>query len=200
MKFKGQQPAEVYRHHFFEGRRYRAFADPARKQAFGTAKASRWSMGWFTDGKEKKGEQNAFCSFCRKNYREVGPLVAGPSSVFICTSCVHLCHAIIQQEQARRQGKVRAFLVPGSTYRFTTTAGTWVGIVRARLEHPHEHWVQVEAVSVNDNACSEPTWINLLQAYAVSEVAGADTSEVSQAPSTPASTDFRIIDKRGTLG
>jgi hypothetical protein len=157
-------------------------------------------MGWFTDRNEKKQERDAFCSFCRKSYRDVGPLVEGPISVYICMSCVHLCHAIIQQEQARREGKIRAFLVAGATYRFTMATGTWVGIVRARLEPPHEHWVQVEVVRANDSACSEPTWINLLQAHTVSEVAGGETSEASPAPSTPATTDFRIIDKRGSLG
>ena len=157
-------------------------------------------MGWFTDRNEKQKERDAFCSFCRRNYREVGPLVEGPNSVLICTSCVHLCHAVLQQEQARRQGKIRAFLAAGATYRFTTETGTWVGIVRARLEHPHEHWVQVEAVSANDTAGSEPTWINLLHAHTVSEVAGAETSEVSPAPSTPATTDLRIVNKRGSLG
>ena len=28
--------------------------------------------------------RNAFCSFCRKSFRDVGPLVEGPADVFIC--------------------------------------------------------------------------------------------------------------------
>jgi len=159
-----------------------------------------WFTGWFQDRNEKKKEQTAFCSFCRRDYRDVGPLVEGPNGVLICASCVQVCGGILQQEQARRGGKIRAFLVAGATYRFTTDTGSWVGIVRARLEHPHEHWIQVEAASANDTVCSEPTWINLLHAHTVSEVAGAETSEGSQAPGTPAITDFRIVNKRGSLG
>ena len=30
------------------------------------------------------GKKNANCSFCRKSYREVGPLVEGPGDVYIC--------------------------------------------------------------------------------------------------------------------
>ena len=28
-------------------------------------------------------KKNAFCSFCRKSYRDVGPLVEGPGDVYI---------------------------------------------------------------------------------------------------------------------
>jgi ATP-dependent Clp protease ATP-binding subunit ClpX len=47
--------------------------------------------------------RNAFCSFCRKSYREVGPLVEGPpGDVYICGECVELCQSIIDQEKRRR--------------------------------------------------------------------------------------------------
>ncbi|MFL5329603.1 MAG: ATP-dependent Clp protease ATP-binding subunit ClpX [Gemmataceae bacterium] len=46
--------------------------------------------------------RNAFCSFCRKSYRDVGPLVEGPSDVFICGECIELCQSIIDQEKRRR--------------------------------------------------------------------------------------------------
>src|SRR5437667_1714446 len=48
--------------------------------------------------------RNAFCSFCRKSYRDVGPLVEGPSDVYICGECVELCQSIIDQEKRRRGG------------------------------------------------------------------------------------------------
>ena len=32
-------------------------------------------------------KKNAFCSFCRKSYRDVGPLVEGPGDVYICGEC-----------------------------------------------------------------------------------------------------------------
>ncbi len=50
------------------------------------------------------GKKNAYCSFCRKNYREVGPLVEGPDSVYICGECVDLCTRILDQERRRRLG------------------------------------------------------------------------------------------------
>src|SRR5437870_6017051 len=46
--------------------------------------------------------RNAFCSFCRKSYRDVGPLVEGPGDVYICGECIELCQAIIDQEKKRR--------------------------------------------------------------------------------------------------
>jgi len=45
---------------------------------------------------------NASCSFCRKNYRDVGPLVEGPGDVYICGECIELCQSIIDQEKRRR--------------------------------------------------------------------------------------------------
>ncbi len=46
--------------------------------------------------------KNAHCSFCRKSYREVGPLVEGPGDVYICGECIELCQSILDQEQRRR--------------------------------------------------------------------------------------------------
>jgi len=50
---------------------------------------------------------DAWCSFCRKNYSECGPLVEGPGKdpggVYICGSCVDLCRSILDQESQRRQ-------------------------------------------------------------------------------------------------
>ena len=48
------------------------------------------------------GKKNANCSFCRKSYREVGPLVEGPSDVYICGECIELCQSILEQERRRR--------------------------------------------------------------------------------------------------
>lgn len=41
------------------------------------------------------------CSFCGKGQRDAGPMVEGPKDVFICKSCVELCHNIIKQEMRR---------------------------------------------------------------------------------------------------
>jgi ATP-dependent Clp protease ATP-binding subunit ClpX len=48
--------------------------------------------------------RNAYCSFCRKSHRDVGPLVEGPGDVFICGECIELCQSIIDQEKRRRRG------------------------------------------------------------------------------------------------
>ncbi|MBI4718208.1 MAG: ATP-dependent Clp protease ATP-binding subunit ClpX [Planctomycetes bacterium] len=41
------------------------------------------------------------CSFCGKGQRDAGPMVEGPRDVYICKSCVELCHNIIKQEIRR---------------------------------------------------------------------------------------------------
>src|SRR5690348_8753325 len=46
--------------------------------------------------------RNAYCSFCRKSYRDVGPLVEGPGDVYICGECIELCQSILEQERRRR--------------------------------------------------------------------------------------------------
>jgi ATP-dependent Clp protease ATP-binding subunit ClpX len=58
----------------------------------------------FTGGRRGTGatKKNAFCSFCRKSYRDVGPLVEGPGDVYICNECIDLCQSILEQERRRR--------------------------------------------------------------------------------------------------
>jgi ATP-dependent Clp protease ATP-binding subunit ClpX len=59
----------------------------------------------FTAGNRgSTGKKNANCSFCRKSYREVGPLVEGPGDVYICGECIELCQSILDQEKRRRGG------------------------------------------------------------------------------------------------
>jgi hypothetical protein len=47
-------------------------------------------------------QRNANCSFCRKSYTDVGPLVEGPGEIYICGECIKLCWNIVRQEQQRR--------------------------------------------------------------------------------------------------
>jgi len=58
----------------------------------------------FNAGRRGSGttKKNAFCSFCRKSYRDVGPLVEGPGDVYICGECIDLCQSILEQERRRR--------------------------------------------------------------------------------------------------
>jgi len=48
-----------------------------------------------------KGRKVTTCSFCGKTSREVGPMVEGPSDVYICANCVDLCQNIFKQEKRR---------------------------------------------------------------------------------------------------
>src|SRR4030088_832825 len=65
----------------------------------GGGKRSGGSAPTGTTGGTKK---NAYCSFCRKSYRDVGPLVEGPGDVYICGECIELCQSILDQERRRR--------------------------------------------------------------------------------------------------
>jgi ATP-dependent Clp protease ATP-binding subunit ClpX len=62
----------------------------------------RRSVGGTGSGSNRR---NAFCSFCRKSYREVGPLVEGPGDVYICGECIELCQSILDQENKRKPQK-----------------------------------------------------------------------------------------------
>ena len=58
--------------------------------------------GNMSAGNTGGAKKNAYCSFCRKSYRDVGPLVEGPGDVYICGDCIELCQSIIDQERKRR--------------------------------------------------------------------------------------------------
>ena len=68
--------------------------------------SSRDLTGGRRTGASKK---NAFCSFCRKSYRDVGPLVEGPGDVYICGECIELCQSILDQERKRRGSSKQLF-------------------------------------------------------------------------------------------
>ncbi len=64
----------------------------------------------YTTGKRSSsGKKNANCSFCRKDYREVGPLVEGPEDAYICGECIELCQSILDQERRRRGSTDKLF-------------------------------------------------------------------------------------------
>src|SRR5690349_5951188 len=48
-----------------------------------------------------RGRKVTTCSFCGKTSREVGPMVEGPSDVYICANCTDLCQNIFKQEKRR---------------------------------------------------------------------------------------------------
>jgi len=49
-------------------------------------------------GSGSRVRRGSTCSFCGKSQRDAGPMVEGPKEVYICKSCVELCHNIIKQE------------------------------------------------------------------------------------------------------
>src|ERR1700733_1925019 len=48
-----------------------------------------------------RGRRVTTCSFCGKSSRDVGPMVEGPSDVYICANCVDLAHNMIRQEKRK---------------------------------------------------------------------------------------------------
>jgi len=48
-----------------------------------------------------RGRRVTTCSFCGKTSREVGPMVEGPSDIYICSNCTDLCQNIFKQEKRR---------------------------------------------------------------------------------------------------
>lgn len=73
----------------------------------GAGNGGRRSTGGATGNSGRN--RNAYCSFCRKSYRDVGPLVEGPGDVYICGECIELCQSIIDQEK-RRRGVTKALV------------------------------------------------------------------------------------------
>ena len=64
-------------------------------------------------GRRGGAADRRICSFCRKSYREVGPLVEGPEDACICGECIELCQMILRQEMRRRgEGSKRDLPTP----------------------------------------------------------------------------------------
>ncbi|MGE4158066.1 MAG: ATP-dependent Clp protease ATP-binding subunit ClpX [Planctomycetota bacterium] len=45
------------------------------------------------------------CNFCDKSYHEVGHLIRGANSVYICSECVGVCNSIIKEEKIKAMEK-----------------------------------------------------------------------------------------------
>ncbi len=54
------------------------------------------------DNQKFPPRKQAFCSFCRKSHRVVGPLVEGPGSAYICGECIEVCRSILETERSSR--------------------------------------------------------------------------------------------------
>lgn len=88
------------------GNRFSSFSRAVHKKDWHLRKGFIMSTGrdFNSSGRSGSSKRNAFCSFCRKSFRDVGPLVEGPSDVYICGECIELCQSILQQERRRRAG------------------------------------------------------------------------------------------------
>jgi hypothetical protein len=53
-----------------------------------------------------------WCSFCRRNYRDVGPLAEGADLVYICYECLGFCTQIIN-DACRDLGKALPWTTSG---------------------------------------------------------------------------------------
>ena len=42
---------------------------------------------------DEQGKNDVRCSFCGESYHDVGPLIEGPASVYICQGCIDACIA-----------------------------------------------------------------------------------------------------------
>jgi len=88
-------------------------------------------------------KKNAFCSFCRKSYRDVGPLVEGPGDVYICGECIELCQSILEQERRRRGTNKQLFAKVPSPREIVTQLDEYV--------IGQEHAKKVLAVAVHSH-------------------------------------------------
>lgn len=101
------------------------------------------------------GKKNANCSFCRKSYREVGPLVEGPDEVYICGECIELCESILDQERRRRGAPAKLFNRVPSPREIVTYLDQYV-IGQERTKKilavaVHNHYKRLMAASDADN-------------------------------------------------
>lgn len=61
----------------------------------------------------KKDEPKKYCSFCNKDVKEVGPLVEGLNSNFICIACVHRSDQLLTEEFKKRSREISGeFKIP----------------------------------------------------------------------------------------
>jgi ATP-dependent Clp protease ATP-binding subunit ClpX len=95
------------------------------------------------------------CSFCGKGQRDAGPMVEGPKNVFICKSCVELCHNIIKQEM-RKASATRAVLqdipAPREIYEFLSQYV--IGQERSKRTLAvavHNHYKRLQHVDTSDD-------------------------------------------------
>ena len=106
-----------------------------------------------------RGRRVTTCSFCGKSSRDVGPMVEGPSDVYICSSCVDLAHNIIRQEKRKLAGGQPLFTsIPTPRMIKEHLDSFIVGQVRAKKSLSvavHNHYKRLTAIQKAEDAKAE---------------------------------------------
>ncbi len=110
--------------------------------------------------------KNPYCSFCRKNYREVGFLVEGPDQVFICSNCVDLCQSILVEEKRKRAGNPKLPLRIPSPREIVSQLNDYVVgqdyAKKVLSVAVHNHYKRLVHDTVNDEVVIEKSNVLLL--------------------------------------
>jgi|Deesub1362B_J571_1020462.scaffolds.fasta_scaffold01926_4 ATP-dependent Clp protease ATP-binding subunit ClpX len=64
------------------------------------------------DNYHEKFGSNVRCSFCSRPQSQVKKLIAGPSGVYICDSCIEVAHSIITSDKVREEEKYLRERIP----------------------------------------------------------------------------------------
>jgi predicted RNase H-like HicB family nuclease len=75
-------------------------------------------------GSASEVKKQAFCSFCRKEHRDVGPLVEGPSEVYICGECLKFCQAMLGEVRRHPEESARYYV---KLIQWSDESGCFVG-------------------------------------------------------------------------
>ena len=68
-------------------------------------KKSRADGGGSGEGGGEEHSGFEFCTFCGRDRKEAGRMVAGPPGIYICEECVGLCNSILDQDRVRREAE-----------------------------------------------------------------------------------------------
>jgi len=103
-----------------------------------------------------RGRRLTTCSFCGKSSRDVGPMVEGPSDVYICANCVDLAHNIIRQEKRKLTAGQPLFNTIPSPRQIKEYLDQFVVgqqyAKKALAVAVHNHYKRLTTVETTDNA------------------------------------------------
>jgi tetratricopeptide (TPR) repeat protein len=105
-----------------------------------------------------------WCSFCRKNYKEIGPLCEGPDQIYICLGCAQRCARLIEEDYRHRGIPVPKTQVhPGEPLAYEKRAAAyamsgqyheaihdWTETIRLNPESKHAYYNRGACHELND--------------------------------------------------